>query len=206
MAWAVDIFDFPGNYTKSMIMEDVADYIERNGDYGSSYVETISDKIFGCEDDVMDFLYEIDDYYDYSEENLCEEDMKIINEATGNGYRDAAVAVKYLSIPSVTDSYLTSMFANSVSDIIKEHTKCVEDGLTKLFEQSHVECPNCNSSLNTKYLTTEKCPLCKQNIIFNENIEKIKSCEERINALARQTFGENTKAEIKWAVAFGYHY
>lgn len=206
MSWTTDVFTYPGNYTRNMLMKEVADCIKYNGDCGSSYVQVISDKVFGCEDDAVDFLYDLEENYDYSKENLCEEDKKIIDEVAKNSYRDTAVAVKYLSISNIADPYIASSFVNFVSDTIKEHTKYVEDGLAELFEQSYVKCSHCNSSLNTEYLETEKCPLCEQDIISNEAIKRITLCENRINTEAQRVFGKNTKVEIKLAVAFRYHY
>ena len=70
-----------------------------------------------------------------------------------------------------------------------------------------VSCRNCHSRFATKYLKTNVCPMCKEDLRPISTLENIENTRKKVAALKEQIKQEENKGkfDVRWLVKIEYH-
>lgn len=168
------------------IENEVVNYVRSHGDrYGTDRIALLSSKPFENIDDANAYINDMDrDFY--------------------GGY-----AVKFYDYSKAKNTAKINELNAKLDETIKKRVEYIETHHVKHFKASFIGCAKCSSKLSKQYLTSDKCPVCHNDLRAESTLERIASFDKRIKEyqekIKQETQKQKDKAEIKWLVKFEYH-
>lgn len=186
MGHSIQHFTFPVKTKRQEIIEECAEYANRNGDYANQ-IEGIRFK--------ENMTYD------------CYEDAEKAIENMDNGWYDN-IAVKYKEV--------FHMKSAKIKDLVRriDETEKKKDAYAKAhdistFKSQFIGCKKCGSKLSKDHLRGHLCPLCRNDLRSDTTINTLKGYEDKIKSLDKQILEEKKKQKDKapemWLVKIEYH-
>lgn len=143
--------------------------------------------------------------------NSYEEAEQYIEKNDRQWYDQLAVRYKYIPIAKPSKTYKT--LETKLDEAYKKYREADNLVAFKDFKSEYVGCKHCGSKLNTKYMKSNKCPLCHAEMRPQSTLDKIKHLHDKCQELEKKLKEEEDKlrtknaknAEIYWLVKYEYH-
>lgn len=133
-------------------------------------------------------------------------------EANDNGWYDQ-LAVKYREIPLGNPTKKIEDLKAKLNETRNKYNELQRKVVFQEFKSEYVGCKKCGSRLSTKYLRSNNCPLCGNDMRSQTTLNTLARLKEKGVALEKQLNEEIYKVKmknvkkgtIKWLVKIEYH-
>lgn len=191
MSHSIQYYNYEENVDKNYVQSKLDGIAKRNSSSRSELEKPIRwlTKICDSEDSAMEYINEVDSHW----------------------YDQLAVRYTEISIPKESKKY-SDMVAKK-NELMATYQQLNNTVAFKDFKSEYVGCKTCGSKLSTKYMRTNKCPLCGGEMRSQTTLDKLARLQAKIKELDKLIKEEEMKlraknqkkAVVMWLVKIEYH-
>lgn len=188
MSHNVERFEFPLNVSKTGVQKQLDNYVAhadwKEGCTGlNSPIRWLDDKVYDSYDDAVDAIDRLD-----------------------RGWYDS-LAVQYYNREYSSDAKYKELSAKA-DDARREYERRDAVLYASTVTSEYIGCKKCGSRLARKFLYTNFCPVCKNNLRSESTMKSIEAAKakwNRANKTAAEYLEKKAKKNIMWLVKIEYH-
>lgn len=174
------------NAKRAVIMADIAEHAKRDGDGYTSR--------FTWHDNIPP----------YESIEKAEEAIKMLD----RGWYDDH-AVRFYDYSKADKTAKIKEYEAKVVELWEGQKKYRAEHSVHNHQAKLIGCPKCESKLNKKYFSGNRCPLCRTSLLSKTTQDKLKWYEDKIadyrNRIEEEKRKQKKKAVIKWLIKYEYH-
>lgn len=184
----VEHYDYKENIDKKAVYTDLNNYVEHaTWAEGGNGIEPIRWNDYVCES------------YEAAKEWIQKHDK---------GWYDQ-LAVKYKTpVRESRKSDKLKELEQKILDAYSEYNKRNNALYPKTRTSEYIGCGQCGSKLSSKHLTSNRCPVCHEDLRPETMLKSIAAAEakwKRAQAIKKEYVDKHSKKEIRWLVKIEYH-
>lgn len=179
----IEYFDYKENIDQRKVINEVADYINRNGEYGGEDIRWCRETICSDRDEAKKWIEEHD-----------------------KGWYDQLAVKYYSSINTKTakTEELDKKIKEAYDIYLQRNNACYPKTRTSEF----IGCGKCKSRLASKYLSGNFCPVCRTDLRPDTTLKAIAAAKtkwENAQKAKKEYIDKHSKKEVRWLVKIEYH-